>query len=779
MAQPIRVRLGAEYQRLAAAEEVSAKVRKVLPLPLQHQLDTVVALTNYDMVINAFPTGTGKTKAALLWLLDHPQANTLLIAPVNELVRQHARDAEQFVKDAGLPHAVTAVDAIYLRQLPPELGKRPGERFYRILTNPALLPEIQEFEKRTKPPLLLVTNPDLFYYAIFYLFNHLDRRNIAEQFIAKFHYVIIDEVHYYDAKQFANLLFFILLSKVFGYFASDLPERRKICLLTATPDSDLNRFIERLGDIGITVKRLDPEPVVVGEPLVTQSLSELALELYPYNSRDAAGEFVAHVEQIVELVEQKKDGAILLNSLYGVNRLARVFEHRLGVQRIGRLTGPLSKEERKLAPFKPLLLATPTVDIGFNFEGHPKDRQNLDFIGFEAPLEDQFWQRVGRCGRVLGKPVQDLPSYVLAFIPDGPWQRLRDKIGEQTILSRAELKNMLHEAAAGDMRRASFAEYVKSYALLEITQPLAEIERLLGIEHTHVIEQAFDMIKRVYAPSSKRHLWSLRGEIRRYQDFRRLQEELRKAEVKPDATVIKALREYAQEEGGEALPEEQVRDMAEQVLRNSGAKAKLQAYIAREIAALQPVFSFRDAGVNVEVEADDPYGLVSSARETVRLDLFHLLRFYEWHLREEDRSEQSGLRVILQDILEKPLDVGWTFHADGNWEEFHRRSTKKPTALRGLKVSRRRQGSLITTSVRMIEAVSQEYVPCLILEQNDLKPWQWASLIRDGIYPTDLKATFTGAVEKSLRLLSGLDGYRVMGRYGWSIQRRTGEWWIV
>src|SRR5262245_39877843 len=229
MAQPIRIRLGAEYQHLAAPEEIPARVRKVLPRPLQHQLNTVAALSNYDVVINAFPTGTGKTKAALLWLLDHPQVSTLLIAPVNELVRQHARDAKEFVNDAGLSHAVAAVDAAYLRQ--PSLSHlpdRPGERFYRILTNPRFLPEMQNYQENAKPPLLLVTNPDLFYYGMFYLFNHLDRRNIAEQFIAKFQYVIIDEVHYYDAKQFANLLFFILLSKAFGYFASDLSERRKI-----------------------------------------------------------------------------------------------------------------------------------------------------------------------------------------------------------------------------------------------------------------------------------------------------------------------------------------------------------------------------------------------------------------------------------------------------------------------------------------------------------------------------------------------------------------------
>src|SRR5581483_2001670 len=428
MSQPIRVHLEAEYQRYAAPEAVPPAVRQVLPQPLQHQVETAAALATHDMVINAFPTGTGKTKAALLWLLAHPQANTLLIAPVNELVRQHAKDAKQFIADAPLPHAVAAIDAAYLRQSSlSHLPDRPSERFYRILTNPTLLPELDNTAESTKPPLLLVTNPDLFYYGVFYLFNNLDRRNIAEQFIAKFQYIIIDEVHYYDAKQFANLLFFILLSKEFGYFSLDLPERRKICLLTATPDSDFNRFIERLEQEGITVKRLDPQPVSPDDPLATRSLTEVELELHPY-TRDAASEFLQHTERIAEFVDQEKDGAILLNSLYGVNRLAREFERKLGTHSVGRITGPLSKEERQQAPRKPLLLATPTVDIGFNFEGRSKERQNLDFVGFEAPWEEQFWQRLGRAGRVLGKSVQDVTSTALALIPDEPLKNLRNQI---------------------------------------------------------------------------------------------------------------------------------------------------------------------------------------------------------------------------------------------------------------------------------------------------------------------------------------------------------------
>ncbi|NOT53023.1 MAG: type I-D CRISPR-associated helicase Cas3' [Deltaproteobacteria bacterium] len=777
MPEPLRIRLEAEYQRRAAPETIPDAVRHVLPHPLQHQVDTAAALATHDMVINAFPTGTGKTKAALLWLLDHPHANTLLIAPVNELVRQHAHDAQQFVTAAGLSHIVESVDAAFLRTLPEELGKRPSERFYRILTNPAVLPQARATPGTAKPPLLLVTNPDLFYYAVFYLFNQLDRRNIAEQFIAKFHYIIIDEVHYYDAKQFANLLFFILLSKEFGYFSPDLPERRKICLLTATPDADVNRFIERLEHEGVSVKRLDPQPVSPDDPLATKSLTEVELELHPYNTRDAATELLPHVGRIAEWVTQGKDSAVLLNSLYGVNRVAREFERALGREQVGRLTGPLSREERREAPYKPMLLATPTVDIGFNFAGHPKTRQNLDFVGFEAQREDQFWQRLGRVGRVLGKEEQDTPSTALALIPDEALKNLRQQIGSQTSFSRAQLRSLLHEAAGERMQRPSFAQYVSSYALLEITQPLAEMEKLLG-ENAEIVERVFDRIKRVYAPSSKKQLWSLRGEIRRYQGFRRIQEDLRKPSIKSDPAVRRALREYALEEGGQAFSEEQIALKVDSILSASGARARLHAYVAREVAALSPVFSFRDANIGAEVLADDPHGLVSSLRETVPLDVFHLLRFYDWHLKEES-TRSSSLQVVLLDLLQPPLKVGLTFHFDGSWEQFRKRYMKKPTALQGLNLSRQTQGAVVSTAPQLVAAVAQRYVPCLVLEQGDLKEWQWGSLSRDGVYFMDLEMMFQDSPEKKLRLFSGLDGYRVMGRYGWSIQRTTGEWWVV
>ena len=75
-------------------------------LPLLHQWRTYNA--EEPLIVNTYNTGTGKTKAALLRLLkrakdkgfhrlDRNEDNALLIAPTNELLAQHARDAKSFV----------------------------------------------------------------------------------------------------------------------------------------------------------------------------------------------------------------------------------------------------------------------------------------------------------------------------------------------------------------------------------------------------------------------------------------------------------------------------------------------------------------------------------------------------------------------------------------------------------------------------------------------------------------------------------------------------------
>src|SRR3989475_8536052 len=86
--------------------------------PLYHQWRTYNA--EEPLIINTYNTGTGKTKAALLRLLkrardkgfhklDNSEDNVLLIAPTNELLAQHARDAREFCEQNDLPYQVVPI----------------------------------------------------------------------------------------------------------------------------------------------------------------------------------------------------------------------------------------------------------------------------------------------------------------------------------------------------------------------------------------------------------------------------------------------------------------------------------------------------------------------------------------------------------------------------------------------------------------------------------------------------------------------------------------------
>src|SRR5437868_4420623 len=92
--------------------------RHTAPL-LYHQVRTYAALQDAPLVMNTYPTGTGKTVAALLRLLHPTQCNrnTLLIAPTNALIAQHAAEAREFIARHDLKMRVFEADAAALGAL--------------------------------------------------------------------------------------------------------------------------------------------------------------------------------------------------------------------------------------------------------------------------------------------------------------------------------------------------------------------------------------------------------------------------------------------------------------------------------------------------------------------------------------------------------------------------------------------------------------------------------------------------------------------------------------
>jgi len=228
---------------LPQSEKLAPKDPWGLQYPLlYHQLRTYQALGSHDLVVNTYNTGTGKTIASLLYLLDlndknkNVNKNVLFIAPTNALLAQHTNDITDFVKRHKLDFHVLQVTAADVRAI--ESGLRPGETLQRLIRNYL---EFQPNESRL--PIILVVNPDIFYYALFFRYCHYDRRNVFERFLTAFDYIVVDEFHYYNAKQIANFLFAFALFDQFGYFKE---RERKICLLSATPSPQVMAYLDKV-----------------------------------------------------------------------------------------------------------------------------------------------------------------------------------------------------------------------------------------------------------------------------------------------------------------------------------------------------------------------------------------------------------------------------------------------------------------------------------------------------------------------------------------------------
>jgi len=439
---------------------------------------TVEALQHHPLVMNAYNTGTGKTVASLLYLFTLEPGrheHVLFMAPTNELLHQHYVDIRRFVETHNLPFRVVELNAARLQALGAEsddLVDRGGERLVRLTRNPLEFYkelEIQLSDQRPLP-LILVTNPDLFYYAFFWQFAAADQRNLFESFIKRFRYIVIDEFHYYNRKQLANFLFFMILSKEWGYFADGY---RRLCLLSATPDRSTRTYLDRVfGAEGWALVSPDNEP---REAAQLEAVSVLApLTLYVRSS--TVDSYAADEADAVRAwLTANQHGALISNALWRINQAYYTLRTRIPQEKIGRITGAQPIAERRRDQFKELILATPTVDIGYNFEKIDKPRQNLDFVVFDARFHDEYIQRLGRAGRILGKPETNIPSWAVALVNQDAVTALQQWHGQE--LSREAFANLLRTTSALP-EKDDFSAYVKSGGLLENAYPLYRLREI-------------------------------------------------------------------------------------------------------------------------------------------------------------------------------------------------------------------------------------------------------------------------------------------------------------
>src|SRR5437588_9723314 len=362
------ITLESHYEKVWLGEHPSLATFPERRPPLLHQWRTYNA--EEPLIINTYNTGTGKTKAALLRLLkrardegfhklDNSEDNVLLIAPTNELLAQHARDAQEFCEQNDLPYQVVPISRADLdnyREIPgfSEGDLRRGAALHYLMQNACRLDR-----ENSKKATLFVVNPDIFYYALYFCYGRFDRIPLFQDILTQFNYIIIDEFHYYNPKQFANFLLFMSLSKHYGF------TNRQFCLLTATPSKQVEEYLARLS---VSIKWITPDTEETEQTSEVCALAPVILEIYSVQELQNGLLTLAYEqrENIATWLNNGEDGAIISSALWRINQIHDSLKQVISVDVMGRLTGAESRKGRNDAKGKRFILATPTVDIGYN-----------------------------------------------------------------------------------------------------------------------------------------------------------------------------------------------------------------------------------------------------------------------------------------------------------------------------------------------------------------------------------------------------------------------------
>jgi CRISPR-associated endonuclease/helicase Cas3 len=681
--EPISVNL--EARTIPECQDIPDDL-KFMGRALQHQVDVFEAARDYDIVLDLAPTGTGKTKAGLSALLHHPDRHAIYIAPTNALIEQQSKAAEEFIQSSQgkLKHVVKAVSAKEVRRWSNDrVGSRPGEKLYNVLRNPAtIFPEVG-----TNRPLLLVTNPDIFYYATFFSYNPKDQVNIATSFYKEFSTIIFDEFHLYDAKQLVSLLFYLTFSHVFGFFQAG----RSVILLTATPEPACEAALGILAKRGVRIEKINGE--AGSHQIPSQTLVQL--EIRPQIERDELLKVLADeaARRFSDYPDQ--NGAIILDSKDHINRLADLLKARGLDQKFGRIHGSTPKHEREWAAQQRIILATSTVDVGFNFERDPSPfRQNLDWLFFSARDRAAFWQRIGRVGRVLGKSQTDIPSAAIAYLTEQAWEEGLADLDTQG--GRIVLQEKLAELKC--LERPFLKAYWQSEALLETARPLLMLENLMEkLPEAQYIPQLFETIQQVLG--GKRDWRYYQRRMQTLQGSKDLANSSPKdlagdplKWIKPQfrwAIVAAFLKRESPEDWESLKNNQRTLKEFEELFRKEPDLAEALINFAKILnASYAPLFQFRSS-LFESLHIRDPRGFLLDQSEETELDPIHLLRNYEFC--------SSGDAIEIVGRAQSTYELTFHLRHDGDKQSFKQTRLNVLTAFQNCRIRRTLGGALAPT----------------------------------------------------------------------------------
>jgi CRISPR-associated endonuclease/helicase Cas3 len=754
---------------------------------LYSQWRTYQALTGSDasIVLNTYPTGSGKTKAALLYLtelINRPlsQANCLFIAPTNELLSQHAHDIASFCERNQLPHQVLLLTREKMDEYEQEIAKvaqglsRRAAKLEALLKEPRMIADVRGYQPKVQQPYVLVTNPDIFYAAVFCRYGRNEVRPLLKTFLGGFDYLVIDEFHYYNPKQLANFLFFLTFWGEYGYFASGA----KVCLLSATPSSQVRSYLEHLK---VKIEEISPDNEPEHAPdTVIPSLAPVELDVLMAEEAGEGGlvDVVTRrwLSDIRGWIAQGEQGAIISGALWRINLIHDALV-RARLEDVRRLTGVELRSARENAAKAQIILATPTVDLGYNFERQEKPRQSLDFLFFDASFADEFVQRLGRAGRVLGKREADTPSHAVAVVSQALLDALRPLDGQ--VVTRKLLRMTLQKAKEqGTLaERNALFDYIATGAIAEAFLPISRLSDMTASEDQDKIEALFERVREVFDVSPRYTFRRLTASTKRYLRHERIFRQAPTEDASLVPHVLKApdnagfqafLIDFARER---SMPPPEIQAKLKAAVSQPGTKAydQFRAWAARtyrDYVTAAAAFSFRESFQPPLARVYDPHQFLSSA-DIANYDAFHVVQNCqaefltpaEWAKRSGTQiSAEEKARMLLYCTvyrLREPaerLPLYFCLDCDTGYAAWERTYACQMTALLGLQVISDK-GQLPGA---VIDAVRNQYIPAFLAPSDRPIGGLLTNVARNyGMRQYDLEVRFAEGSNRWYRFVLG------------------------
>jgi CRISPR-associated endonuclease/helicase Cas3 len=480
------------------------------------------------------------------------------------------------------------------------------------------------------------------------------------------------------------------------------------------------------------------------------------LEQWVAASRDELAQWV---------VRNDLDGALISNSLWRINAAYASLRDVLAESRMGRITGPEPAEERAKATGRDLILATPTVDIGYNFAKLGKDRQNIDFLVCDARYGDELIQRIGRVGRVLGKAHIDQPGRAIALLTPDAAQALAAYDGQT--LSRADFATVVKECKYLPPKH-SLTGYIRTHAITESFWPIYQISKVLPQEEQAELDALFERVRGIFAPNSQRTPGGLKGFFHKLESRERWLSVTRKGNVPLDRYTAQQVADWLawlDPEEGRYGPSDLLPHLGN-LLSDTDQRGKLRAFVQSQAAITRALFSFRDSFQGPRAVLYDPQRLLSS--QTINTyDLFHLVSNYRLSApltrrQFEQQYSETELRgdfyVRLIGPRETRLVLGLVYDSEDEPGDFEDRWCGRPVALTGIRIQAwERDGDVSAGALDrdMIEALADNPLPMLIIPPDSVGVMV-ARLRGTSLWSRKLTVRFPdGTVESGYRALLG------------------------